>query len=366
MRRFDNVATFAKAESSNKLITMMEDYTRYHLNETLGTKLSIEQPEVSKMARASKINEVYMSEIARRSGKDVSLFDGDIQAYSNDPSVVTMQAFVNKIMLDAVLPIYIDATGLAMLAEFHYLGYGDVAKIEARDNTAYNVSKMGRRQKHTKTQERKSNDKVIPMDFYGLSTISNFPKFMLGEAFVADDMILMATSVAKKIYKLVVKKFIAEADLVADTKLVLSGYVEKSWMQKLKYGSAKMGEPMTIVGDAIALKDLLPATNALQILLKDDYNTEIGYMTKWNTYTVVGFNATNDEEDASGVCGLPENRIYGMALNGRKPIHVAIGTTRVTTDEYMDNNNLSSIATYAKEIGVEIATNQKVARCDIS
>ena len=89
-------------------------------------------------------------------------------------------------------------------------------------------------------------------------------------------------------------------------------------------------------------------------------------MTTWNTYKVVGFNATNDEEDASGVCGLPENRLYGMALNGAKPIHVAIGTTRVTTDEYTDNNNLTSIATYAKEIGVEIATNQKVARCDLS
>lgn len=365
MRRFDNVATFAKVgDEANKLITMMEDYTRVHLNDTLGLKLSVEQPEVSKMAKAQKINEVYLAEIARRTGKDASMYNGDIQMYSNE--VATMQAFVNKIMLDAILPIYIDATGLAMLAEFHYLGYGDVAKIEARDNTVYNVSKMGRRQKHTKTQERKSNDKVIPMDFFGLSTISNFPKFMLGEAFVAEDMMLMATSVAKKIYKLVVKKFIAEADLVTDTKLVLSGYVEKSWMQKLKYGSAKMGEQMTIVGDAIALKDLLPATTALQILLKDEYNTEIGYMTKWNTYTVVGFNATNDEDDASGVCGLPEKKLYGMALNGRKPIHVAIGTTRVTTDEYMDNNNLSSIATYAKEIGVEIATNQKVARCDLA
>lgn len=363
MRRFENVATFAQADGSNKLITMMEDYTRVHLNETLGLKLSIEQPEVSKMARAEKINEVYLAEVARRSQKDVSMYNGDVEMYSTE--VAKMQAFVNKIMLDAVLPIYIDATGLAMLAEFHYLGYGDVAKIEARDNTAYNVSKMGRRQKHTKTQERKSNDKVIPMDFYGLSTISNFPKFMLGEAFVAEDMMLMATSVTKKIYTLVVKKFIAEANLVVDTKLVLSGYVEKSWMQKLKYGSAKMGEQMTIVGDAIALKELLPAETNVRILLTDEYNTEIGYMTRWNGYTVIGFNATNDEDDVSGVCGLPEEKMYGMALSGRKPIHVAIGTTRITTDEYMENNNLSSIATYAKEIGVEIATNQKVARCDL-
>lgn len=367
MRRFDNVAKFAGVadSSASKLVTMMEDYARQDINEKMGLKLSTDT-KYSKLEKAQKINEVYLAEIERRSKISVADFEGDAQMYATSDSVIKMQALLNKIMLDTVLPIYINATGLSMLAEFHFGGYGDVFEFEMKDATPYDVSKMGRRQKHTKTQERKKTNKTIATDFYGLTTISTLPQVMLGESMVADDIMLMALSINKKIYTLVVKKFITATAGITDTDLIATGYTENGLLEKLRTGSAKNGSPMVVVGDAVALKTILPASANTQIFLQDEFNTTLGYMSTFNTYKAMAFDVVADDNESNGVLGLPVNKVYGIPVDGSKLIHVAIGATMANADEYLDNNNLASLSTLRKEIGVELATNRKVVRCDFA
>jgi hypothetical protein len=59
-------------------------------------------------------------------------------------------------------------------------------------------------------------------------------------------------------------------------------------------------------------------------------------------------------------------RIFGLPMDGSKLIHIAIGASAMRTDEYTDNNDLSAKSTLAKQIGVALATNRKIVRCDLS
>ena len=55
-----------------------------------------------------------------------------------------------------------------------------------------------------------------------------------------------------------------------------------------------------------------------------------------------------------------------MPVDGTKLIHVAIGASGSNTDDYFDNDNLSSRSTLRRQIGVELATNKKVVRVDLA
>lgn len=363
-KRFNSVAKFAQTENGNKLISMMEDYASQYASEKVeGVKLSYDT-KYSMAEKAQKINEVYLSELARRSKYSREDFDS-VEDYANFGVVAQMGAQIQKAMLDAVTPILINATGLAMMAEFHYGGYGDVFEFEDKDNSVYEVSRMGRRQKHTKTQERKKNNKTIATEFYGLSTYSTLPQILLGDAMIAEDTMLMALSMNKKIYSLVVNAFVTATAGITDPNLVLTSYTEKTALEKLRIGSAKNGAKMMIVGDDVALKTILPSDTRTRILLQDEFNTTLGHMSSWNGYEVVGFDVVADDSQTNGVLGLPTNRVYGVPTTGSKLIHVAIGTTMSNADDPMDNDNLVAINTYRKELGVALATNQKVVRIEL-
>lgn len=362
-KRFNTVAKFAVTENGNKLVTMMEDYASQYVSENLGVKLSYDT-KYSMAEKAKKINDTYVEELARRSKYSSADFD-TVEDYANFGVVAQMGAQIQKAMLDAVTPILINATGLSMLAEFHYGGYGDVFEFEDKDNSVYEVSRMGRRQKHTKTQERKKNNKTIGTEFYGLTTYSTLPQILLGDAMIAEDTMLMALSMNKKIYTLVVKKFINAVNAITDNKLVMTGYTEKGLLEKLRYGSAKNGAKMVIVGDNVALKDILPDEARTTILLQDEFNTNLGYMSVWNGYNALGFDVVADDAETDGVLGLPTDKVYGIPTTGSKLIHVAIGTTMSNIDDPMENDNLVVLNTFRKELGVELCTNKKVVRVDL-
>lgn len=363
-KRFTSVAKFAQTDGGNKLIAMMEDYASQYVSENVeGVKLSYDT-KYSMAEKATKINEIYTSELARRSKYSKEDFD-NVEDYANFSVVSQMGAQIQKAMLDSVTPILLNATGLAMIAEFHYGGYGDVFEFEDKDNSVYGVSKIGRRQKHTKVQERKKNNKTISTDFYGLSTATTLPQILLGDAMVAEDVMLMALSMTKKIYTLAVKKFITATSGITDPNLIVTGYTEKTALTKLRIGSAKNGAKMIIVGDDVALKDILPSDARTRIMLQDEYNTTLGHMSSWNGYEVLGFDVVEDENETNGVLGLPTNRVYGMPSTGSKLIHIAIGSTMTNSDDPMDNDNLTAITTFRKELGVELATNQKVVRIEL-
>lgn len=363
-RKFNTVAKFATTENSKKLVNCMEDYANHYIAERLKMQSATYDSKVSLLDKAVKLNEIFTSELERRSKYSLKDFDS-VEDYANFPAVAHMASTIQKIMIDTVTPILINATGLNMLAEFHYGGYGDVFQFEDKDNSVYSVSKMGRRQKHTKTQESKKINKTIATDMYGLTVVTNLPKILLGEDMLAEDIMKMNLAMSKKVYTLVIKKFIEATEKITDPVLQVTNYTEKTALKAFKVASAKNGAKVIMVGDAIALKDILPTEARTRILLQDEFNTSLGYMSQWNTYTVTAFDAVSDDAEEDGILGLPEDRVYGIPMNGSKLIHVAIGSTLANTDDEFDNNNLAILSTFRKELGVELATTGKVVKIEL-
>ena len=99
-------------------------------------------------------------------------------------------------------------------------------------------------------------------------------------------------------------------------------------------------------------------------MLQDEYNTTLGHMSMFNRYNVLDFDVI--EGDDGDAVGLPTDRIFGIPMDGSKLIHIAIGASAMRTDEYADNNDLSAKSTIAKQIGVALATNRKIVRCDLA
>lgn len=372
MKRFQNVIKYSETcEDAKKLVNVAEDYAKTRANEMFHTtfvtcSVNKEGKPVGTDEKAKQLNDVFISELARRSKYSVEDFDGDIVAYSEFSAVAEMSAQLQRIIVDAMTPILISATNLGLIAEFHYGGYGDTFEFELSDPLPYSVSKMGARQKHTKTQEKKKTNKTIATDMYGLTTYTTLPQILLGESMIAEDAYKMAISINKKIYTLAIKKFVNAVESLSDTNFVQTNYDEKGFLQKLRNGSAYNGEQMLIVGDAVALKTLLPAESRVEILLTDDFNTNLGYMSVWNTYKVLGLDVVADPDETTGVLGLPTNRIYGIPVNGTKLVQIAIGATMTNTDGEWENNNLAILSTLRKELGVELATNKKVVKCTLA
>lgn len=364
MKRFQNVAKFAETESGKKLVAMMEDYANHYLSANKMANVSYDE-KYTLSEKAEKINKTFVEELARRSKYSVDDFEGNVQDYANFKVVNEMGANIQKILLDATTPIFLNASGLAMIAEFHYGGYGDVFEFEDKDNSIYTVSKMGRRQRHTKTQESKKQNKTISTDMYGLSVYTTLPQIILGESMLAEDIVKMALAMNKKIYTVTLKQFIASVETLTDTALVVTNYNEKSFLTALRNAQAKNGTNMLIVGDNVALKDVLPSDSRTRILLYDEYNTTVGYMTKFNGFDVVGFDVVADDNEADGVLGLPTNRLYALPVTGNKMIHIAIGYTATNGDDAWDNDNLVAITTFRKELGVSLATNKKPVKVEL-
>ncbi len=371
MKRFDNVTKFEQMNKDNeasKIVLMSEDFAKHKINEMFGNKYSVEKLDkegksVDLIAKGEKLQSVFMSELERRSGVKMADFGEDVISYSMQPTVKATYAVINKIMVDTMTPIFYDQTMLNLIATTHFGGYGDEFKFDFVDPSLYDVSKVGRGQKHLKTQTKKKTTKNILTDMYGLTSIASVSDVLMGRVNIAEESARQAMSIAHKIYAVAVKELKDQLELVNGTNLVLQNYSETNLLKALREGSARNGEKMTIVGDAVALKTLLPTSTWTKIDLSDPYNTTTGYMAVWNGYTVIAFDVVAD--GTSGVVGLPTDRIYGLSL-GDKGIHIALGATLAVTDDMFANDDLTINTTLMKEIGVGVATTRKAVLCKLA
>lgn len=362
MRKFGIVEKFAQAnETSKDLVEMMTAYAKMDLTERGTHKYSVD----SKFAGYSKedlgkaLSKAYEKDLFRRSGYTYDNFDGDVTAFGTHSAIVEFAQTMDIVLLNAVYPYVFNTPLFNTLCQVHFVGYGDALQFDIKDNTLFNVSKFARRQKHTKTQEKEKMTRTITTDNYGITTITNLPKILLGEANIAEDIMVSALSMERKAFELVLNKFIAKTNALSIGALTLQNYDEKKWLKVLKTVKAYSGnaQPL-IVGDMIALKTLLPEAQNTRINLQDPYNTTMGYMDRFNGYNVVAFDAIANDDGAYGVTGLPEDRIYALPISGDKMIHLGIGATMRNSDADYENMNTSKLSTLRQEMGVELVTNE--------
>lgn len=372
IRQFDNVVKFAelnKGTEAGTLVSKAEDFAKHKINEMYGNKYSVETMDregkaIDLVGKGEKLHAIFMAELERRSGVKRSDFVGDMVSYAMQPTVSATYSAMNKIIVDAMIPIFYAQTSLNLIATTHFGGYGDVFEFEVGSSNLYSASRVGRGQKHLKAQARKKTTKTIATEAYGLTSITTVAEILSNRVNIAEESVTQARSMAYKIYAVAVDKFKTETELIDGTAYCLTNFAEGTFLELMRKGSAVAGEKLTIIGDAVALKTLLPASAWTRIDLGDAFNTSTGYMTVWNGYNVLAFDVVSDGT-IEGIVGLPTDRIYGLAL-GDKGVHIGLGATMAIADGMFDNNDLSVNTTLIKEIGVEIASTTHPVMCKLA
>ena len=135
MARFEYIQKYMDmgGDNAKKLVACIEDYAKHSFNEGAQKEVFTVDSKYTKADKAQTIQDLYISEVARRSGKTLAQCDGDVQTYASFDDVAKMGAFVTAILVDTVYPIYMNQSGLAMLAEFHQVGYAGVDEFEVKD-----------------------------------------------------------------------------------------------------------------------------------------------------------------------------------------------------------------------------------------
>lgn len=358
MKDFTNVVLFSNtSEDAGDLVKAVKEYAKQDINERTKTAYFEYDKTGTKDVKEKVIQDLYFAEIQRRVGFGAEKFDGDIRSYANSTIVREFAQSLDRILLDAVMPLVYDNSALSLIAEFHMAGYGQSFKFDIEDPTLYSVSKLDRRMKHGMTQRKDKSTVVINTDSYAVSSITNLPEIMLGEVMVARELMRMAMSMQRKIYALTIGKFVEKMEAITAPALTLTNYDEKEVIKRLQTVSVYNNNKGILVGAPDALKVVLPASQNTRILLQDEFNTTLGYMSTFNNYDVLALPPVAADDGAYGLTGLPSNRLYIISPTARKLIHVALGATMTNTDGIYENANNSVISTLRQEIGVDIATN---------
>ena len=96
MARFEYIQKYMDSNAdAKKLVTCIEDYAKHSFNEGRKEKVFDVDSKYTKVDKAQTIQDLYLSEIARRSGKTLASVDGDVYAYANFDDVAKMGAFVD-------------------------------------------------------------------------------------------------------------------------------------------------------------------------------------------------------------------------------------------------------------------------------
>jgi hypothetical protein len=355
MKEFYNVIKFS--ETSPELYKSFKDYVGHSMAESQGRStagFSIHTLE----DKSKAINTMYFEELKKRSGYNLDSFDGSIEKFGSNLTIQGFADDINEYMIDMVLPMILNSSALSLIADFHYVGYGDTLTFNLKSNTIPKVNEIGRRQKHTFTQKIEKTTGTISLKNYAVTVITNLPAILSGRENIADLIMRAVRAIEAKIYYIVYDKF-ATAMSALVSPLKVTNWDEKEAIKLAQTVKAyNNGIAPVFMGTAVALKDLLPASTGLRIDIKDEYNTTIGYMTNFNTYRVMVMEQIPDYDNvATYGLKLDDKKIYVVSPNAGKLIQVGIGDSLANTDDAFDNANLSILGTTRKGIGAECITN---------
>lgn len=359
MKDFNNVIAFSKTSTKSKeLVEAMQGYARHYMFEEGGNeKYKFGLPAGTLSQKADVVRNLAVDVLQSRAKYSLADAENDVYLFSSHPTVQRFWQSTNDIVLDAVLPLVFDNSALSTIAQFHFAGYGEAFKFDIEDPTLYDVKKLGRHMKHGEAQEKEKSSVSIITEPYGVTVVTNLPDVMLGKVDIAREVMKQAMSIQRKVYQMTVSAFVSAVG-AATNPFKLTNYTELEAIKILQKVSAYNNRKAVLLGDPTALKFILPSNTQTRVLLQDEYNTTLGFMSKFNTYDVLALDPVATGDSAFGLTGLGSDNVYAVSLGSEKLIHVAIGASMSNLDGNYDNSNLSIMNTIRKEIGVGLATNR--------
>lgn len=357
-----NVIQFAG--QNTKTYEQMKDYFFHFMSETQKKTLGVYDTTVSLQEKEAKMNEQLFAEIRRISGQamDDTL---SIQAWAQNPLVKWATAQTVDMMIESVLPETI-INSIGLYTDMVTVGYGETATFEVKPNDLFTVSAGANAQRTTFRQKQFNKSITLVPVNHDITVYASLYRVLCGKEslaeFVRKAIISIETQMTKEAYG-ALQALIAGASFPAQLKQ--TGFTMDKLINLCQIVTAyNGGSKAVIVGTTRALTHVLPDSAAGYRLTTPADGANIQLIKNVYDYDLLVL-----PQVATGVnygMALDDNRIYIMSPSTDKIVKgVMEGATTTNSNDYYENADLTSNATFNKRYAFEAITDATIAVIDI-
>lgn len=363
MANFTNVINFSK--ESKDLWEAIKSYASDYIKERRYNFSGVDDEVKKKL-----INKEFLSELSRRSGMDLMNTENmdrvAIKRLSSNPSVIYFANEIRDDMIDTILPMVMDNSGIKAFADVKYADLGDTIKFDMKSNGLFHVSTAGERKRHGELQKSYNGTETMVGVNHTVTVGTTLYEVLTGESYIAEELVKVAISIENQMLVDVYNAFATEvANLPASpntTPLKATGSVSEVQALEIaqRVQAYNEGVKPVFVGTSVALKKLIPNTAGGKYEFESDF-VKVGYLRVFNDYGVIPLDQVANPSANSSTSGynvlLPNNQIYILTPTTDKIVKLGVFGGTYTEQDNRPNANNSMLTTTNKHWEAKVCTN---------
>ena len=352
-----NVVTFAEQTGGNTdFYEAFGDYYNHYMHQFFNKTLGTYDDTVSFEEKDDKIYKAFMKEIQRVSGQDMSTFSEAVMA--SNPMVGWAAFAISNQAIETILPLtVIDSIGI--YTDIRNIGFGDSAQFDIEPRALMTISQSSNSQRTTFIQKQfKTTKTLVPVNHAITVQVSLYAVLARKESlaeFTRKAVISMETEPTRDAYS----AFRAGMNAVTiPSALSVTGYTAGDLVTLCETVQAyNQGMKPVIVGTTRALMNILPNGADGYRIITDTNNISIQLIRNFFGYDILVLpQVATGEGDYS--LQLVNDEIYVLSPTSDKLVKCVIeGETLTNSNDFYDNANLTSNATFNKRWACEFLSN---------
>lgn len=352
-----NVIQFAQETAGDTtFFEAYSDYYNHYMDEFFDKKLGTYDSSISFAEKDDRMYAAFCNMIQNVSGQNMSAFSENVMA-ANPMVGWAAFAIVNQ-AIETILPVtMIDSIG--MYTDIRNIGFGDSAQFDIEPRSLMTISQGGNSQRTSFIQKQfKTTKTLIPVNHAITVQVSLYAVLARKESlaeFTRKAVISMETEMTRDAYS----AFRAGMNAVTvPSALSVTGYTPTDLINLCETVQAyNQGLKPVIVGTTIALSSILPNGADGYRIVTDSSNISIQLIRNFFGYDIIVLpQVATGKGDYS--LQLVNDEIYVLSPTSDKLVKCVIeGDTLTNSNDFYDNANLTSNATFNKRWACEFLSN---------
>lgn len=334
----------------------MKDYFAHYMSEVRGKNIGVYDKTDSLASKETKMNKALFSEIKKRSGQ--SLDDSiSFEAWATNPMVkwATMQTV--NMLIEAVIPDTI-IRSIGIFTDIRNGGFGETGTFNVNPNSLMTISQGSNAQRTTFRQKQFKTSKTLVAVNHSITVDVALYKVLSGKESLAEftrkAILSMDREMTTDAYG-ALRTLVNNATFPAALKK--AGYTQDDLLNLCEITTAyNQGNKATIVGTTTALSKVLPSSAAGYRIVTQSENIGIQLIKDFFEYDILML-----PQVATGInygLALNNSELYIMSTSSDKIVKGFLeGTTLSSSNDFYDNADLTSNATFNKRWIFEGLTN---------
>lgn len=320
----------------------------------------------SQEAKAQTINALFSDILQNRTGYKIEdmAMNGDMgYATTQFANLDVVRVFANQIqdyLIEMVLPETLWGD-FNLFADIKFGGYTDSFSFDIESNELFTVPRAGYRQNYTPAQRLEDTTVTLVPVNHQITVATNLAEILAGRQFLARYLMKAVRSIETQMMYDVYDTVIQATDqAIMPPDLVMTNFTETAAITMAERITAwNNGRKALFVGTPVALKKILPDSQATRILLDDSY-VKIGQLQQFNNYDVMPIGQIADYTKPGYKLKLKDDIIHVVSIGSDKILKMAVGNTMSYQNGPYDNADRTILGTVCKPWEVMCATNSVV------